>query len=499
MKSRILLIIMIGFAMIFLCSCNGRDEKNNENEEEVVNLVWYQIGEPQEDMNLVLEEVNEYIRSKIGATITIHQIGWESYTKTMQTIVSAGKDFDLAFTAFWANDFLTNAQRGYFLALDDLLTEYGSDMYQTIDTKFWEAVKVDGKIYGVPNEKELGSMPMWVFTKEYVDKYNIPYEEIHTLEDLEPWLKLIKENEPDVVPLYVVNDFSVPSYMDKIQDIVGVEYDDTTLTVKSIFETDKMMATLETMRKYYLAGYINEDAAVTSDHKEIKRFVTKGDGQLYADKIWSKDLGYEVVASMIMEPQITNSSARGAITAISASSKYPEKAMEFLNLLNTDEYLRNLLNYGIEGIHYEKVEINEEEGILVNPESHIYPFKIRLLTENQKNYSVPYWVQGGLFNTYVLETEPLDKWNQFQKFNQNMNTAPTFGFDFDSTLVIKEILGVKNVLEEYASLLYSGSIDPKVYVPELNLKLKQAGIQKIIDEMQKQIYQWKNMSSIETK
>lgn len=499
MKRIILFLIILGIMMIFMCSCSSSDEKNKDKNENVVNLVWYQIGEPQEDMDIVLEEVNQYIRSKIGVTLTIHQIGWESYTKTMQTIVSAGKDFDLAFTAFWANDFLTNAQRGYFLALDDLLTEYGSDIYQTIDTKFWEAVKVDGKIYGVPNEKELGSMPMWVFTKEYVDKYNIPYEEIHTLEDLEPWLKLIKENESDVVPFYVVNDFSVPSYMDKIQDIVGVEYDDTTLTVKNIFETEKMMSTLKTMRKYYLAGYINEDAAITSDHKEIKRFVTKGDGQLYADKIWSKDLGYEVVASMIMEPQITNSSARGAITAISANSKHPEKAMEFLNLLNTDEYLRNLLNYGIEGIHYEKVAIKEDEKKLVNSENQIYAFKIRLLEENQKKYSVPYWVQGGLFNTYVLETEPLDKWNEFQQFNQNMITAPTFGFDFDSTLVIKEISGVKNVLDEYASLLYSGSIDPEVYVSELNTKLNQAGIQKIIDEMQKQIYQWKNMSSNEIK
>ena len=36
-------------------------------------------------------------------------------------------------------------------------------------------------------------MPMWVFTKEYVDKYNVPVDEIHSLEDLEPWLKVIKE------------------------------------------------------------------------------------------------------------------------------------------------------------------------------------------------------------------------------------------------------------------------------------------------------------------
>ena len=78
------------------------------------------------------------------------------------------------------------------------------------------------------------------------------------LEDLEPYLKLIKENEPDVVPMYLTKDYTAPTYMDKIQDPVGIEYGDDTLTVKNVFETEKMKSTLDTMRKYYLAGYINK-------------------------------------------------------------------------------------------------------------------------------------------------------------------------------------------------------------------------------------------------
>ncbi len=72
---------------------------------------------------------------------------------------------------------------------------------------------------------------MWVFTKEYVDKYNVPVDEIHSLEDLEPWLKVIHENEPDVVPMYLTSSYSAPIYMDLIQDPVGIEYGDETLTV----------------------------------------------------------------------------------------------------------------------------------------------------------------------------------------------------------------------------------------------------------------------------
>ena len=47
--------------------------------------------------------------------------------------------------------------------------------------------------------------------------------------------------------------------MDLIQNPVGIEYGDDTLTVKNVFETEKMRSTLKTMREYYQAGYINKD------------------------------------------------------------------------------------------------------------------------------------------------------------------------------------------------------------------------------------------------
>ena len=367
--------------------------------------------------------------------------------------------------------------------------EEGKEMYDSIDPRFWEAAKVGGKTYGVPSEKEIGNCPMWVFTKEYVDKYDIPYEDIHTLEDLEPYLKLIQENEPDVVPLYLTKDYTAPTYMDKIQDPIGIEYGDDTLTVKNVFETERMKSTLKTMREYYLAGYINKDAATASDDKSIKRFVTKGDGQPYAELTWGKDLGYEVVASQIMDTQITNASARGALTAINKNSEHPE--MELLNLINTDQELRNMLNYGIEGTHWEKVEVSEEEKAAAEGKDYIYDYKAKLIPEKQKDYSAPYWVQGGLFNTYVMDNEPLDKWATFKEFNDESVEAPSFGFDFNLEPVATEVAGFRNVLDEFGKSLYTGSVDPDEYLPKLLDKLDATGVDKVIEEMQSQIDEWK--------
>lgn len=459
--------------------------------DEIVELTWYQIGDTQKDAGVVLDQVNEYTTEKIGVKLNIVNVAWGDYNQKLQVIINTGDKWDLCFTSSWANDYLQNVQKGAFLQLDDMLQGENKAMYDLIDARFWKAAKVNGGIYGIPNEKEIGSCPMWVFNKEYVDKYNIPYQDIRTLEDLEPWLKLIKENEPNVVPFYLTKDYSAPTYMDKIQDPIGIEYDDDTLTVKNVFETDKMKNTLATMRKYYLAGYINKDAATAFDDKSIKRFVTKGDGQPYAELIWGKDLGYEVVATEIMETKITNASARGSLTAINENSEHPEKAMELLNLINTDEYLRNLLNYGIEGVHFDKVPVSEDEMKAVEGKPYVLPNKIKLIASAQKDYSVPYWVQGGLFNTYVLDNEPADKWATFKEFNDESIEAPSFGFDFNLEPVSTQVAGFRNVLDEFGRSLYTGSVDPEEYLPKLQEKLNATGVQEVIAEMQKQIDEWK--------
>ena len=453
------------------CGASNSGKKDGE----AVNLTWYAIGAEPKDLQLVQEEANKYLLDKINATINMKFIGYGDYTQKMGVTINSGENFDLAFTSSWAGDYLGNARKGGFLELNDYLETTGKDMKEAIDQRFWDGATIDGKIYGVPNQKEISTAPMWVFTKEYIDKYNIPYQDLKTLQDLEPWLKIIKENEPNVVPLYITKGFSAPQYFDQLVDPIGVEHGDDTLTIKNMFETDQMKKDLETLREYYKLGYINADSASAQDDKAVKRFITKGDGQPYAELLWSKDLKYDVVATPIMDSYITNGSTTGSMLAVSSNSKNKEKAVEFLNLLNTDKYIRNLLNYGIEGTHYNKIG----EG------------QIEIIEENRKNYEVGYYTLGNLFITDVLSNEPLTKWDEFKEFNNEAKSSPALGFKFEPSAVSNEIAAVNNVLEEFKATLYSGSVDIDEYLGKLNNKLKEQGIDKVIAEMQKQIDEWK--------
>ena len=51
--------------------------------------------------------------------------------------------------------------------------------------------------------------------------------------------------------------------------------------------------------------------------------------------------------------------------------------------------------------------------------------------------------------------------------------------------------GFRNVLDEFGKSLYTGSVDPDEYLPKLQEKLEATGVQDVIDEMQKQIDEWK--------
>ncbi|MGL5646323.1 MAG: ABC transporter substrate-binding protein [Clostridium sp.] len=474
LKKIMALALSVVTAASVFAGCGGSSDGASADGKPVT-LKWYTVGRQPKDIDKVLEKANSYLEEKINVNLDMNFIDFGDYTQKMSVIINSGESYDLAFTCSWAGDYFGNAAKGAFLDVTSYLDDKGKDMKAAIDERFWNAAKVDNKIFAVPNQKEIGAAPMWAFTKEYVDKYKIPYQDIHSLEDLEPWLEKIKKNEPGVTPFYITKGFSWEVFFDPIVAPVGFALDDKDLKAVNMFEHPEMKKNLETIRRFYQKGYINADSATAQDDKSIKRFVTKGDGQPYAEKIWSKTLGYDVVSSEITEAVATNGSATGAMTAISKNSKNPEKAIEFLNLVNTDEYLRNLLNYGIEGEHYTKVSDKT----------------IKIDEAKKKDYDMVYYGIGNMFNTYVLEGEPETKWEEFKKFNDEAKLSPALGFRFNPENVTTEIAAINNVLEEFKATVYSGSVDPTEYLNKLNAKLKEQGIDKVVAEVQKQVDEWK--------
>ncbi|MFD0714442.1 ABC transporter substrate-binding protein [Paenibacillus sp. GCM10027626] len=457
-------------------AASGEGSKN----EKPVELLWYTIGTPQKDTDRVMEEVSKYTKEKIGVTVKMKQIDWGDYNQKMQVMTASGEPMDILFTASWAFDYVQNARKGAFYEIDDLLKKEGKGIVDALDPAFLEGTKVNGHNYGIPANKELPAQEVWRFNKQLLDKYNLDISKVYSLESLEPMLKTIKEKEKDVTPFAVDKNYGPYVPYDYVIEKMplAVKVGTTDYKLVNVLETPEMKQALATMHKYYKAGYIPTEAATISSLTDLqasgKWFTDRATTQPLADNLWSANNGYPVISTPASEALIYNWSVMGSMQAISANSEHPEKAMEFLNLLNTDPVLRNMVDSGIENVHFKKVGDNVAENL---PES--------------KNYDMPTFSLGNVMLTYLTPADPADKWEQFKTFNDTGKPAPLLGFNFDPTNVATEIAAVNNVKEEFWAPLMTGTVDPEKYVPQAIEKFKAAGLDKIMEEAQRQIDEWR--------
>lgn len=485
-KTFLLTLIMVLLSSIVLAACGSSSDTASGGagagkDGKPVELIWYTIGTPQKDVDKVIEKVNAYTKEKIGATIQMKLLDWGDYDQKMQVISASGEPFDIAFTSSWTFNYINNAQKGAFLELNDLLDQHGQGIKEVLHPSFLEGAKINGKLYAIPVNKELPAQRVFRFNQTLVDKYNFDISKVKTLEDLEPMLKTVLEKEK-IKPINAK--IGLPQLFDYIinADIpIGVPLDSTDLKLEITLDKPEQMQQFETMRQYFQAGYMPADVASYTDAnasealKTGRWFVDTAHYQPYAETSWSQGIPDKIVVSPAEEPIVYNWSVTGSMMAISSSSKYPEKAMEFLNLLNTDKYLRNLINYGLEGEHYKRIDDQTIEP----------------LPAKKERYDLPTFTLGNLFLLDKLPEDPKDKWEKFEEFNNSAKNAPLLGFALDTSSIRSEIAAVQNVTDEFMKTLNTGSVDPKVYVPKAMEKYKQAGIEKIVAEAQRQVDEWK--------
>ncbi|HEX2927920.1 MAG TPA: DUF3502 domain-containing protein, partial [Ruminiclostridium sp.] len=78
-------------------------------------------------------------------------------------------------------------------------------------------------------------------------------------------------------------------------------------------------------------------------------------------------------------------------------------------------------------------------------------------------------------------------WN---KVKENINRAipsPLLGFNFNSQYVADELSSLEEIVNKYYIDLSIGKIDPAVNLPKMNKEFKNAGLQKVLNEIQKQV------------
>lgn len=449
---KVVALLLIAVMALGFASC-GKDAGG-----EVPTLVWYLPADRQADTQLVCDEINKIIEPKIGAKIDIQYIASSDFSERLRLIMASQDEFDLCFTGF-SNPYLDGVRRGGFAEITDLLNEYGSELKEVVPDYLWEAANVNGELYAVPTFQAMTKCRAAYFDEALVKKYNFDVSKVKKMEDIVPFLEAIRDNEkgnyfPSGVP--ALDYFYEDPYRYEDTSISYVKYD--SVDKKLIFQYDipEMQYARETIKEWRDAGFF---APIGTSAGSDQMAVWYTDGYRPGD-IEDREItrGAQIVAAPLSDFMMERKGATTTMTAISATSKHPEKAMQFLVEVNTNPDVFNLCAYGIKDKHYEMID-----------ETHIK------LIPNSGYKPGGNWKYGVLFNSYLLEGYADDLWDQIKAVNDNSRKAVLLGFAADESPVTTQISQMANVIGEYAEINNGTATDLNGKIAEFNKKIEGSG------------------------
>ena len=475
------LLVLACLAAGVMCGCGRRETAGGG----VVNLRWVTYGTSvPADLREVIEAANEYSAREIGVTVDLEI----QPSEMLNLIMASGEYYDMVFTCEWLNSYDTNAAKGLYYDITDLVKEETPALYDIIGD-YWDAAYLDGHLYGVPTLKDMGSEMMFRMNADYFEgEKGMEIPERMAFGDIEPYLAAYKEDFPYKYPL-AMDKSGIPGFTNFLERVIStvifIPYEEEgDPRVIPIWESEELMNRYRLLHKWYEAGYIAPDASAvestTTDKTIPVRFGVAWRGyQGYSNPA---DWGFQVKTSIFDGPYLSRATEQGALLAICAacSEERARAALRYMELLNTDRTFRDILAYGIEGKHFEYLE----NGTVLRTET------------GGTRYNVPLYPMGSVVNSSVesvsreFQADP-DQWKKvYEGYREYAIRSRTNGFVYDKTRKEDIIAAVTAIYSNYATDLRTGTSDPDVAVPKMRQEMEAAGIQELLEDIQEQLDQF---------
>jgi len=477
MKKKIGALLLAGSMILFLltgCGPTKETAAGNDDMSKEVHLKWIIANDKvPADYDKVMEEVNKYLKEKINATLEIDFLQSADFaTKANMMLASQETGWDLMFTSNWQNPYETNALLGGYYDIKELLQTATPELYDYFPQQYWDALTMlDGGIYAVPmNQVMFQQRGLW-FKKDLVEKYDL-LEQIEAAKshaDLTPVYETIAENEPTVQPLVSM---SVGQFEEPVTSVVaGFVIKDGKVTDEL---DDSLLERYKITREWYVKGIIPQEVNFDEvTYLTMGRIFSRYNRQVpgaAAKQRMSYD--WDIVDKPTTGMVLRREDIQGALTAINRNSKHPERALKLLELMTTDQYLFNLMAYGIEGVNWNF----DENGRLVQ-------------TEN--SYYVPEFRIGNQFLGYLMPGHDENIWEETDRLNREAKPDENMGFIFDRSPIETEILNVQSVTEFIDALGNGTAEDVEGTFKKHVEKRKTAGADIVKGEIEKQYAEWK--------
>lgn len=511
---RFLAVLLVGaMAVSVLAGCGGDNasetksskekqessqEATDKTSEESYNVVmqWPTLGEAPSGLQDVEEAINAITEPEIGVTVTLEPVNAFNLANETALAISSGEKLDLCLSLLSGVGSLVNT--GSIIPLDDLYAKYGSDIEEDCGIRIKGGYYGD-TLYSIPIAFITGEKFGYVCRTDMLDKYGITIDEnkVYSMEELGEIFAKVKEGEGSSFyciggtskgsdlfnTLYAYDALGASAASGVL--MLGDEF--TSTTVVNLYETEEYKKFAETMYDWAQKGYFSADA---STNTEAGQDMIKGGNYLGwfpgtcstgADDFKAMTGIDMTVITTVPACSMTNL-LTSILWSIPTTSEKPEKAMEFLNYMYKDPRIPTLLQCGIEGRDYEIVEQNEMGTLVDKPED---------FNSDTAPYSQQFGVYGNRLEWPIFVPNLIDFNDRMRKFSESVkNISPALGYNFIIDNVSSEYSAVSSVIAQYQGILNCGAVDPAVELKEFNQALKDAGIDKVIAENQKQLNDW---------
>jgi len=467
----------------------SKGQINFDEEPYTITVCYPVMGVASPDQELIQEKINEIAIKEINAYVQLEAIDLFSMSNTYALKASSQEKMDLIMLMPGGNYLTTFVNTNMIVPIDDLLDEWGPVIKETAGD--WLPVgQFLGKQYTVPQNSTTRTMGYgFNVSVPLCEKYNIDIESIRSLEDLEAVFEIIHKNEPDITVLAPESTGgSIIGPVLGLYDTLGsrtsrmVIQEDGSLKVVLDMESPEYMEAAKRVRDWYQKGYISKDVITT---QEAGSTLLEA-GTCFATAIASVGASGGTIGAgvegrhVVFEsglPLLRTADSQLFMWAVPTTCTRPEKSIQLLNLFNSSAELANLFFHGIEGMHYE-----------INDKGAVVPF------ENAG--WVNYWpLVGDAFKLLASKGDVKDgtveEFRQKEaEFNKLTKISPAYGFTLDTTDIKTEIAACNAVGDEFGAAIGNGAVDPEVEIPRYVQKLYDAGVQRIIDEQQRQLEAW---------
>lgn len=445
------------------------------------------------DMDMINEAASKITSEKINADVTVTVMA--DWMTRYKLALSSGEPIDMIWTAMWFS-YQPYAFDGAWLDITDMVDNVAPELRTLIGQDIWDMCKIGGKDYAIPCVNRTYSQWGVAWREDLRKKYNCP--EIKDWETMEQYAEAIKANEPGMIPFCdspnggLWHSFSEKNHLyaglgnPQFSYGLGVKTDNPR-DLLVYHETDAFKDYCETQRRWVENGYIQPDAASSTDTGNAgmlsgkyagsingQGIVTTLNGLMLPAKQSNPDweIGYMNFGEMFKWSYRSHPTFMAF--ALPNSSPNPERALLFAKELMTNKELFNLYDCGIEGTHY-KVE----NGYYVSLNDPVNPGYLQgaagitnfLFNKDAKIYSEAY--------NWVLDYEK--KMDQYEVDNYFE------GFPEDYASYSAQVTAMSEVNTQYTWPLLRGTMDDVAgAIADVNKRLDAAGRQEVVANVIKQ-------------